>query len=300
MKSLKRVTFIASAVVVIMTSSCKKDNFTPLTTAPVGLGGETWVQDSTDKFIYDSLTVPYNIDAYYKWDIDQFDLGYNIAPTDESKVIPMIKGITNVAFTPYNLQTGSNLFLRKYLPKTFVFAGSAEYFPNGTIVLGQAEGGTRITYYQVNSFSDKEKDSAILKQIVHTMHHEFGHILHQNVLYPTTYQYITGGYTGTWFNIDDITARQSGFITAYAEAAPQEDFVEMIASMLVGAQNGPSGGYDNYEALLTQTGGPGTEGYIAIKAKEAAVVDYFKRVWGIDFYALQAKCRAALKGFLKP
>lgn len=276
--------------------SCKKQEFTPLTTAPVGLGGETWAKDSTDKFIYDSLTVPYNVAVYYRWMPNDFDLTANIVPPDESKVIPMLKTLTNVAFPPYNDQTGSTAFLRRYLPKTFVLAGSAEWQPNGTIVLGQAEGGTRITYFQLNTFSRLKKDSAVLKQIIHTMHHEFGHILHQNVLFPASYQTITGGYTGTWFNITDVNARKAGFITSYAMAAPQEDFVEMIASMLVGAQNGPTG-YDNYEKLLTQAGSATSAPYLAIKAKEAAVVDYFKRVWNIDFYALQALCRSRLAGF---
>jgi len=296
MKSFVKIGLVA-AVFIIATASCKKENFTAITTAPVGLGGETWVADSTDKFIYDSLTVPYNVAAYYRWQPTDFDLGYNIVPPDESKVISMLKTLTNVAFPPYNaVRSDSILFLKKYLPKTFVLAGSAEWFPNGTIVLGQAEGGTRITYFQVNTFSRLKKDSAVLKNILHTMHHEFGHILHQNILYPTSYQNITGGYTATWFNVADVDARKAGFITAYAEAGPQEDFVEMIASMLVGAQNGPTG-YDNYEKLLTQAGTTTSVGYKAIKAKEAAVVDYFKRVWNIDFYTLQALCRTKLAAF---
>jgi hypothetical protein len=29
------------------------------------------------------------------------------------------------------------------------------------------------------------------------------------------------------------------------------------------------------------------------------VVDYFAKSWNIDFYALRAKCRAALDGYLQ-
>ena len=292
--NIKTVFF--SLTLLLALFSCKKNDFTPLTTPPFGLGGETWAKDSTDKFIYDSLTIPYNIAVYYRWMPNDFNMSANIVPPDENKVIPMLKTLTNVAFPPYNDQTGSTAFLKRYLPKTFVLAGSAEWQPNGTIVLGQAEGGTRITYFQLNTFSRLKKDSAILKQIIHTMHHEFGHILHQNILFSTSYQNITGGYTGTWFNITDVNARKSGFITAYAMASPQEDFVEMIASMLVGAQGGPTG-YDNYEKLLTQAGTATSAPYLALKAKEAVVVDYFKRVWNIDFYTLQALCRTRLAAF---
>ena len=277
--------------------ACKKDTAT-LSSIPVGLGGDTWAQDSTDVFIHDSLTVPYNIAVNYKWVPGTLDFPSDITPPDESKVEPMLRALLTICFQPYNDITGSNTFMRRYLPKTFNLAGSAEYLPNGAIFLGQAEGGTAMLLYQVNYFSRKAVDSGTLKQQMHTMHHEFGHILHQNVLYPVAFKTISTGYTGTWYNITDSAARAMGFITSYAQAAPDEDFVEMISSMLAGGPNGPTG-YDEYEELLTQTGGPGTTGYNTIKQKEAVVVDYFQRVWNIDFYALRVKCRNAFKGYIQ-
>src|SRR5258708_13277535 len=92
--------------------------------------------------------------------------------------------------------------------------------------------------------------------MMHTMHHEFGHILHQNVLYPVSFKTISTGYTGNWYNISDAQARQMGFITSYAQAAPDEDFVEMISSMLTGGPNGPAGRYDEYEQYLTHASSP--------------------------------------------
>jgi len=290
----------AGAVLVLMLlTSCKKDDFTPLTTPSPGLGGDTWTPDAIDKFIYDSLTVPFNVAVNYRWLPGQLDFPSDITPPDKDKVVPMLKALLNVAYAPYTQQTGSTAFLRRYLPKTLELAGSAEYLPNGTKFLGQAEGGTSMLLYEVNIFSRFKKDSNTFKQTMHTMHHEFGHILHQNVLYPVAFKTISTGYTGNWYNISDAEARQMGFITSYAQAGPDEDFVEMISSMLSGAPNGPSGGYDEYEQLLTQTGGSSSTGYVTIKAKEAVVVDYFARVWNIDFYALRAKCRTAFVNYLQ-
>jgi len=290
----------AGAVLVLMLlTSCKKDDFTPLTTPSPGLGGDTWTPDAIDKFIYDSLTVPFNVAVNYRWLPGQLDFPSDITPPDKDKVVPMLKALLNVAYAPYTQQTGSTAFLRRYLPKTLELAGSAEYLPNGTKFLGQAEGGTSMLLYEVNIFSRFKKDSNTFKQTMHTMHHEFGHILHQNVLYPIAFKTISTGYTGNWYNISDAEARQMGFITSYAQAGPDEDFVEMISSMLSGAPNGPSGGYDEYEQLLTQTGGSSSTGYVTIKAKEAVVVDYFARVWNIDFYALRAKCRTAFVNYLQ-
>ena len=84
-------------------------------------------------------------------------------------------------------------------------------------------------------------------------------------------------------------------------SAPDEDFVEMISSMLSGGPHGLTGGYDEYESLLYQSWYNSTtlDGYNAIKAKEAMVVDYFAKSWNIDFYDLRAKSRAALIGYLQ-
>jgi substrate import-associated zinc metallohydrolase lipoprotein len=297
MNPIMKIIPMALFVCIAMTA-CKKDTV-DLKTAPVGLGGNTWTPDSTDNFIYDSLTVPYNITVDWKWVPVELDFPVDIVPPNEAKVIPVLKGLLNVCFLPYNQQTGSRAFLAHYLPKTYELAGSAEYLSNGAIFLGQAEGGTAMLLYLVNQYSRLIQDSGTFKQLMHTMHHEFGHILHQNILYPVAFKTISTGYTATWFNISDADARVKGFITSYAQAAPDEDFVEMISSMLAGGPNGPDGHYDEYEALLTQTGGPGSSGYAAIKAKEAIVVNYFQDTWNIDFYALRAKCRAAFVNYLQ-
>lgn len=299
MKLFSRILPLLCLAALAGLTSCKKDKFTPITTPPVGLGGDNSPKTAIDTFIYDSLTVPYNVAVYYKWLPGELDFPSDITPPDESKVIPMCKALLNVAYAPYNKITGSTLFLRKYLPKALELAGSAEFLPNGAIFLGQAEGGTAMLLYQVNNFSRLTADSNTFKQTMHTMHHEFGHILHQNIYYPVAYKTISTGYSANWYNIPDAVARQNGFITAYASSAPDEDFVEMISSMLSGGPNGPSGGYDEYEQLLVQAGGPGSVGYETIKQKEAIVVDYFARSWNIDFYALRAICRSSFVNYLQ-
>lgn len=283
-------------LLLLMGSACKKEKV-HLTTPPVGLGGDSTATTPEDIFIHDSLTVPYNIAVYYKWLPGQLDFPYEIVPPKAEKIIPVLKALLAVTFRPYNEQTGSTVFLRRYLPKTFKVAGSAQFESNGTIILGQAEGGTSMVLFELNNFTSQAKDSNTLKRMGHTMHHEFGHILNQNILVPPSFKQITPRYTGNWYNITDQEARMDGFITAYAESDPNEDFVEMVASMLIGADSG-NDGYDDYEKILAdQTDGPGTPGYEAIKAKEAAVVDYFARSWSIDFYALQRKCRRALAAY---
>ena len=260
MKSILQI-ITSFALAALLLAACKKEEFTPLTVAPPGLGGDTWTPDPVDKFIYDSLVVPFNVAVNYKWIPGQLDFPSNITPPDKDKVIPMLKALLNVAYAPYTQQTGSTAFLKNYLPKTLILAGSAEYLPNGTKFLGQAEGGTSMLLYEVNVFSRARSDSNTFKQTMHTMHHEFGHILNQNVAYPISFKTISTGYTGNWYNVPSTEARVKGFITQYAQAAPDEDFVEMVSTMLAGGEDGPDGGYGEYEALLTQAGSPTSTGY---------------------------------------
>jgi hypothetical protein len=131
--------------------------------------------------------------------------------------------------------------------------------------------------------------------MIHTSHHEFAHILHQNVLYPTEFKNLSGaagftGYTATWFNISEEEAHENGYVTAYAMASADEDFVETISIMLVL-------GKKKYDELVS-TASDAAEA--VFRSKEQFVVTYFKEIWGIDFYSLQTRVNNALNSMVPP
>ncbi len=77
----------------------------------------------------------------------------------------------------------------------------------------------------------------------HTIEHEFGHILHQNVLYPQEWKAIS---TGIILQTEQynrfIGTYEKGFITTYAQSNPDDDFfVEMISMMLTEGKGGYEG-----------------------------------------------------------
>ena len=82
---------------------------------------------------YDSLTVPYNIAVKYRWDPWELSLDKTLTPPDEAKIIPAMSAIKRVWIDPYNAETGSDLFIKKYSPKQFKLVGSVEYNYNGTV-----------------------------------------------------------------------------------------------------------------------------------------------------------------------
>jgi len=296
MRSIKNCLLFVFGVAMLV--SCKKSD--PLTVDNVsGLGGDTWVKGPIDQWLYDTLVVPYNIATKYKWDQSELDLNKDIVPPDESKVIPVMSSVKRVWIDPYILQ-GGELFFKQYCPKLFVLAGSANWNLDGSITLGTAEGGRKIVLYLLNDFKNKSMpgyipaDSAVPKQMFHVIHHEFGHILDQNIRRPVAFDEVCKGlYTADWINTTDYAARQDGFITAYSESSPFEDFVEMISIMLIEGKSG----FDDIVNSITGTSIRGTtadEAKARLRQKESIVVDYYKKAWSIDFYTLQTRVRTAL------
>tara|TARA_R110002124_G_scaffold146140_2_gene311399 strand:- start:253 stop:1182 length:930 start_codon:yes stop_codon:yes gene_type:complete len=272
-----------------------------------GLGGDEVVPTVIDKWISDSLTTPYNITVKYRWDQFEFsDVSKTLVPPDESKIIPLSKVVRSAWIQPYVQQAGLPFF-NKYSPKFFVLSGSYQFLSNGAVVLGQAEGGRKIVVFNVNNFLTKgtpeyvaARDSSNVKELVHTLQHEFGHILHQNILYPVEFKTICKGlfFGENWINVSNADARRDGFITAYAGSGFDDDFVETIAMMLTEGKSGWENIINSIPDGFSENGTSKADAQAKLRRKEALVVSYFKTAWGIDFYELQKKTRTALTPLL--
>ncbi|MCE7069666.1 putative zinc-binding metallopeptidase [Dyadobacter sp. CY327] len=295
--------FFAALFLTVGFSSCKEEEIGEAEDIP-GLGGDEWVQGPIDKWILDSLVTPYNISAKYKW--DQFEFGNitkTLVPPDESQVVPLLSTIKKAWTMPY-VQEAGKVFYNKFSPKFFILSGSNEYNAEGSITLGTAEGGRKVVLFGVNLFKikgmagyDAARDSSFVKDwFLHTIHHEFGHILHQTVLYPVEYKAVSRSLYqgGNWINWSDNDARRDGFITAYSSLNFDEDFVEMIAMMLT---EGKAGFDKIVNAIPEGTSPRGTtkaQAQAALRQKEAIVVAYYKNTWKIDFYSLQNRVRGSM------
>lgn len=303
-----KISFIIALASLFFVSCEKDEELRQLNPGDLtGLGGDKWAQSQIDKWLLDSLTVPYNIAVKYKWDQFELDISRTLVPPDEARVVPMWQVLSDVWIKPYVAEAGK-IFFNKFSPKSFILVGSNSYNDNGSVILGTAEGGRKIVLYAVNKFRVKgdagynpTTDSSFLKTFfIQTIHHEFAHILHQNVMYPQGFKKVNPSlYNGqNWINVSDGNARRDGFVTSYASSAYDDDFAETVAMLLI---NGKAGFDYIVNSIPVGTSVNGTtreeaQGYL--RAKEAYVVDYFKQTYSVDFYALQARCRAALNKYL--
>jgi substrate import-associated zinc metallohydrolase lipoprotein len=285
MKKILIHTLVLASVMSLILSSCttKVDDVTPIVQ---GLGGEVFTKQPIDTWIETNFTKPYNIEVKYRWDANEVPLKI-LVPPFVSQVQPVMEGVKAIWIDPYEKEAGSD-FIKKFCPKQYILVGSANWNTDGTITLGTAEGGRKVVLYQVNSFD--KKDVAGVKQMLHTIHHEFGHILQQNITPDVSYKRITpGSYTSNWYNVSDATALSLGYITSYSMSGPDEDFVEILATMLVEGKTA-------YDARVNSTNATAKA---ALRAKEQIVKDYLKSAYNIDFTRLQTTTQTAIINFTK-
>lgn len=240
-----------------------------------------------DIWIRDSLTIPYNVDVKYKWDALELDLYKTLVPVYESSVVPSLKIVKRIWIDTYIQQAGEDFF-KKFCPKQFVMVGSANYETDGSVILGTAEAGRKVVLYNINNLTTTKP--ATVTKLIHVIEHEFSHILHMNVRYPTEFKTLTPLYTSTWLNYTDSLANSQGFVTPYSMNSADEDFAEMVSTMVTTSNR-------DWNAFVNSI--PSKNGQAALRAKEAIVVTYFSDIYNIDFYALQARTVDAINDVLQ-
>lgn len=238
-------------------------------------------RDAFDKWLLENYTFPYNVEMKYKMEDIESDMKYHLVPADSAKTAKLSIIMKYLWFDAYNEVVGPD-FIKENMPRTIHFIGSPAYNSEGTMVLGTAEGGLKITLYMVNSLDDKTlKDYDTMNTYYfHTLHHEFTHILNQKIPYDQSFKLITeSGYvSGDWYTISDKTAHQAGFITPYAMVEPLEDFAEMLSNYVTMSQS-------EWNAILADAG---TTGAASISAKLDIVRHYMQDSWNVDIDQLRA------------
>jgi substrate import-associated zinc metallohydrolase lipoprotein len=229
-----------------------------------------------DTWIDENFITPYNIEVIYRWSESLVEQDRYLYPPLADSVQPALNVVRKLWIEPYTAVAGAG-FVERIAPRQIVLVGGRNLNPSGTITLGLAEAGKRITLFEIDLLN--KTDRAAVVEFIHTIQHEYVHILNQ--LRPfdeAAYGTISPeGYTAQWFNETTAGSRSEGFITAYARASEIEDFAEMASTMLNMSRA-------EWDALVDGIGDTGTT---RIRQKERIVVDYYKSAYDIDLYVLQ-------------
>jgi substrate import-associated zinc metallohydrolase lipoprotein len=233
-------------------------------------------QNEFDAWLLKNFTNPYNIRFIYRLEDMEADFDYTVSPADFELSQTLAKIVKYAWLEAYDEVAGVD-FTRTYVPKIIQLIGSAQYNSNGTMVLGTAEGGLKVTLNLVNSLIIER--SFLNKYYFRTMHHEFTHILNQTKNYDTDYDQISSGLYigGDWYKNTDTEARKLGFIRNYSMSYATEDYADMLSVYVISTS-------DEWDGYLEEAE---ESGAAIITQKLEMIRTYMTTEWGIDIDELR-------------
>lgn len=243
-------------------------------------------EDALDQYIQANFIDEYGIAVRYKF-VDRYvDPNKRVTPPRLEVVQPMLDFLTDFWIEPFVTVTNGDEFFRKHVPAEVILIGSPIYNSDGTVTLGLADAGARITLTEVN-FIDTQNQAWIFRQLG-TIYHEFAHIMHQRYNLPANWQQISPqGYTslGSWYNLTDEEALQRGFVSPYGTSTFNEDFAEVVAFLLYDPDF-----YEKFlidEACTTSACDARNEGRAKLRTKYNSVLAHYKQNTGVDLLKIR-------------
>lgn len=233
----KSIILICVSVIASMSffASCSEDELGPTIYDPKVVPlDRTQYTFPLDSFLEANYREVYNIRYLYKLVDISADMDYNLTPCSYQKSKEIAVLAKYLWFDVYG-KLKSPEFLKEYAPRILHIIGSAAYNPSsGTMTLGEAKGGKKITFYRGNSMDVYDIADANEK-FFKTLHHEFAHILHQTKVMPTEFGTLSLGQYDPlkWQNRNDSVVLSQGFVSTYASSEYPEDWVETIANYIV-------------------------------------------------------------------
>lgn len=270
----KIITTNVLVVILCLMTACSEDD----TFQESQLNTSTPVLSELDLYIRDNFVEPYNIDVIYQWNENIVDFNRFLFPPIEERVRPALEVVRKIWLDSYT-ELGGEDFVRLDAPRQLLLVGGRNFNQSGTILLGIAEGGKRISLFETDLVD--VTDLANITRFIQTIQHEYVHILNQTKPFDEeNFGAITPSeYTAQWFNTIDADARELGFLTAYARNNLIEDFAETVTTLLTNSD-------EEYNALIDSI--VSEEARERIREKEAMAVAYYREQWDIDLYELQA------------
>lgn len=277
-----KLSIILMSLILVVTSCYEDEGVeSPVKTA-------TPSTDPLDVVIQNTFIDKYGVAVRYKF-IDRYvDQNKRVAPAKREVVEPMLNFLTQFWVEPFINVPNGRRFFESHVPAEVIFIGSPIFNDDGTVTLGVADAGARITLTEVNQI-DINNQEWVFRQLG-TIYHEFAHIVHQRYNLPTGFQEISpDGYTslGSWYNLTDEEALQRGFVSPYATSTFNEDFAETVAFLL----------YDPafYETYINDEPNCTTaecvarnEGRALIRSKYNSVLTHYDQVTGVDLLEVRA------------
>lgn len=248
--------------------------------------------DELDQYIQQNFLTPFKIAVRYNYIDHLVDPDKRVSPPMREAVIPMLEFLADFWIEPFMSVENGEEFFKRHVPKEVVLIGSTMYNSDGTVTLGTADAGARITLTEVN-FVNPDNLNWVFRQLG-TIYHEFAHIVHQRYDLPPNFQTISPqGYTsaGSWYNLTDEEALRRGFVSPYGTSTFNEDYAEIVAKALYDPLF-----YEKYINAETACNTPGceerNEGRALIRKKFNLILAHYEQNTGVDLLKVRELIQA--------
>jgi len=249
--------------------------------------GEVESTDDLDQYLKEEFRDPYGSVIIYDF-VDRYIEPDKFAVPPKLELVQPVAALIKQAWiNPYNIAADSgDDFMKRYFPAELVMLGSPIYNGDGTITLGIADAGVRVTLTQVNEYFPG--NTPWIDGAFKTLHHEFAHIIDQNFNFDSQSFYDISGsdYTspGSWVSETTDSAIAKGMVTPYGTSSVAEDFAELVSFIITSPA-------DQFEAIYItpepcdvgdQDCADRNVGRLRIQQKYDRVLEYFNNEVGVD------------------
>lgn len=250
--------------------------------------------DPLDQYIRENFLDDFGVAVRYRY-VDRYVSPVNrVTPPRKELVQPTLEFLNKFWIDPFLQVANGEEFFRSTVPAEVVLIGSFIFNTDGTVVLGTADAGARITLTDINSVDEEDQDW-VFRQLG-TIYHEYAHIMHQRFNLPPNFQQISPqGYTsaGSWFTLNDDEALRRGYVSPYATSSFNEDFAETVAFILYDPDFYST--YIDQEVNCTDAACiERNEGRDLIRRKYNAVIDHYQQNTGVDLLKVREIIQARL------
>lgn len=243
------------------------------------------------------IYAPYNTIVEYRY-IKNFlpKDWYYITPPKVENILPMAEMLKQLWIGP--LEAGSSRkFVEAHFPRMIILVGSPARRQDGTVVLGQAEGGTLIRFTEVDNLDLKNR--SWIEQQMNTAFHEYAHILHQTFRMPDAFRNVTpDNYTKNgWRVLSQQDAIIRGMVSAYGTNSVADDFAELFAFFIMTDKTDYNYVFED-QPLTSMTVGEMNKGRAFIRTK-LSIMKKFLLSAGLDMEKVRENLQAELKNVKK-
>ena len=236
---MKYAKYILSAFAFMALASCSEEELGPTIFPDVSDDADpSSYTYQFDTWVNREFRDVYNLEFKYRMEDVEADMNYNLVPAKYDKARDLCLLSKYLWFDAYKEHAGVD-FLKQYGPRILHLIGSpAINATTGTEILGLAEGGLKVTLFKVNEM-DVDNINMLNELYFRTMHHEFGHILHQTKSYPVEFNLLSAGRydDSSWQSQEIGYVNSLGFVTPYSSSQYREDYAETIANYITRPQS---------------------------------------------------------------